>query len=143
MSQFWYTPETAEKLCNEILAAIKAKGKDVAVACVSCPTAFEALRTKPGAFVDFDLHLFEFDTRFGENTHAYTYYNYNNPVEVPAEQKTRFDIIIADPPHVSDECVVKYAQTIRLLRKDEDSFVIFCTALTLEEMVSILIFVEV
>ncbi|CAD5208237.1 unnamed protein product [Bursaphelenchus xylophilus] len=135
MSQFWYTKDTSDKLCEEILELAKSFNGPVKVAFLSCPTIFEALEKKKEVSFELYTHLYEFDTRFGEAHPNFTFYDYNDPLEVPAAHRNLFDIIVVDPPHLSDECAVKYAQTMRVLAKEKDSPIIYCTAAKMEEIV--------
>lgn len=44
-----------------------------------------------------------------------------------------FDIVIADPPFLSEECLSKTCETIRILSKDK---IILCTGTIMKDMVS-------
>jgi len=79
----------------------------------------------------------EFDTRFnvfGEDFQFYDYFNvfgedfqfydYKEPLNLPLEWKQSFDVVIADPPFLSEECLCKTAVTAKFLAKDK---VIVCT----------------
>ena len=44
LSQFWYDEETALSLAKEIVRLSSTLGKEVSVACVSCPTLYLAIR---------------------------------------------------------------------------------------------------
>ena len=44
LSQFWYDEETALNLAKEIVRLSGTLGKEVSVACVSCPTLYLAIR---------------------------------------------------------------------------------------------------
>jgi len=85
------------------------------------------------------LTLFEFDERFKDKyPDQFVRYDYNQPLDVPDELKSAFDVLVVDPPFISDECMVKVAQTVRLLSKP-DTRVIFCTGASMEELVSCLL----
>lgn len=43
-------------------------------------------------------------------------------------------LVVADPPFLADECLVKTSQTVRLLGK-EDAKIIVCTGAVMAEMV--------
>ncbi|CAD5205848.1 unnamed protein product [Bursaphelenchus okinawaensis] len=135
MSQFWYTKETSDKLCEEIVELTKTFDGPVRVAFLSCPTIFEAMEKKEDKPSNLHTHLYEYDTRFGETTSNFTFYDYNDPLEVPAEFSNIYDIVVVDPPHLSDECAVKFAQTIRVLAKDKNTPLIYCTAAKMEDII--------
>ncbi len=47
-----------------------------------------------------DLQLFEFDKRFSAFGDQFTFYDYNNPTDFPAELESKFGIVVADPPYL-------------------------------------------
>ena len=93
------------------------------IACISCPTLYtKLLQLKP---TDCEIFLLEYDTRFqiyGEN---FVFYDYTNPLDLPAKMMEKsFDVVVADPPYLSEECLEKTAQTISFLAKEK---IILCT----------------
>lgn len=66
----------------------------------------------------------EFDTRFEIYGEDFIFYDYKEPLKFPENLKNSFDIVIADPPFLSDECLCKTAVSIKYLTKDK---VILCT----------------
>lgn len=105
LSQFHYDSLTA----STVARAVAAFGGRVA--CVSCPTLFRELKD---SHPDLACHLLEFDARY-DCRGDFTLYDYNAPLEVPAELHGAFDCVVADPPYLSEECLSKTAQTVRLL----------------------------
>jgi EEF1A lysine methyltransferase 1 len=82
--------------------------------------------------------LFEYDDRFAiKYGDRFVHYDYNSPLTVPVEMCHAFDLVVSDPPFLSEECFVKVAQTMRLLAKDSDSKSILCTGTIMEELVSL------
>jgi EEF1A lysine methyltransferase 1 len=68
--------------------------------------------------------LFEFDERFAAYGGDFCFYDYKNPLKVPQEMAGSFDVVVADPPFLSEECLTKTAVTIRFLSKHK---VLLCT----------------
>jgi len=68
--------------------------------------------------------LFEFDERFAAYGSDFCFYDYKNPLKLPQEMAGSFDIVVADPPFLSEECLTKTAVTIRFLTKHK---VLLCT----------------
>lgn len=69
--------------------------------------------------------LLEYDRRFKIYGDGFVFYDYNKPLELPeALQKESFDVVIADPPFLSEECLRNIAQTIKLLAKGK---ILLCT----------------
>uniref|UniRef100_T1JCD2 Protein-lysine N-methyltransferase n=1 Tax=Strigamia maritima TaxID=126957 RepID=T1JCD2_STRMM len=127
LSQFWYTDETALTLATE---AQRAAGENGSIACVSCPTVYKKLRfTKPETSV---VKLFEFDQRFSIFQDAFVFYDFNKPLELDETFKEQFDVVLADPPFLSEECMKKIASTINFLSRGK---VILCTGAIMEGLV--------
>lgn len=128
LSQFWYDDQTAQSLAEEALAVVKDNGR---IACLSCPSVFNKLR----ALNQLNAQIFclEYDKRFATFGSDYVFYDYNDPLNLPAEfERNSFDVVIADPPFLSEECLRKTAMTVNFLAKDK---VILCTGAVMEELV--------
>lgn len=70
--------------------------------------------------------LFEYDRRFAAVGSEYIFYDYKAPLDVPTDKENYYDLIIADPPFLSEECLEKIARTIKFLAKDK---IILCTGI--------------
>ena len=72
-----------------------------------------------------EIYLLEYDTRFkvyGENV---VFYDYSRPLDLPKSLgEQSFDVVLADPPYLSRECLEKTAQTVRFLANKK---IILCT----------------
>ena len=102
------------------------------MACVSCPTLFRTLKARgcacsaarhlpsahacvgcpPCAQDDFPAvvcHLLEFDERYSCRG-DFSFYDYNEPQRVPEALHGAFDVVVADPPYLAEECLVKTAE---------------------------------
>ncbi|CAG7829130.1 unnamed protein product [Allacma fusca] len=123
MSQFWYDDHTSNTLAAEVLRLAGDKGN---IACLSCPSIFRACRGAKNAFV------FEYDRRFQAFGSSYIFYDYNHPEEIPEDCRSAYEVIIADPPFLSEECLTKLAEAVRLLQK-ADSKIILCTGAVMTE----------
>ncbi|KAI0243037.1 EEF1A lysine methyltransferase 1 [Lamellibrachia satsuma] len=122
LSQFWYTEETAKVLATEAVSMASR------IACVSCPSLYLALlRIKPDTC---DVVLFEYDSRFDKFGQDFVFYDYNNPHQVDPAFHQNFDLVVADPPFLSEECLGKVSETVKLLAKDK---IILCTGAVMEE----------
>ncbi|VDK52964.1 unnamed protein product [Cylicostephanus goldi] len=132
MSQFWYAPETARQLCRELIDAVGGNGQ---IACISCPTLMQYFADIDGYGKDkITVRLLEYDHRFEKKFPLeYVPYDYRHPLAIPEELKGVFDVIIADPPFLADECLVKTAQTVRLLARP-NAKIILCTGAIMEKM---------
>ncbi|XP_057388931.1 EEF1A lysine methyltransferase 1 isoform X2 [Balaenoptera acutorostrata] len=120
LSQFWYTPETALHLAEEAVAAAGEGGR---IACVSAPSVYQKLRELHRE--DFSICIFEYDHRFAIYGEEFIFYDYNNPVDLPEKIAAHsFDIVIADPPYLSEECLRKTSETIKYLTRGK---ILLCT----------------
>lgn len=68
----------------------------------------------------------EYDRRFETYGENFIFYDYKEPLNLPPDklEKNSFDLVVADPPFLSDECLGKVAETIRYLAKNK---VLLCT----------------
>jgi 16S rRNA G966 N2-methylase RsmD len=76
----------------------------------------------------------EFDTRFDVYGDAFVRYDYNDPTEFERayEFAGSFDVVLADPPFLAQECLEKTVETIRWLKK-KNAKVILCTGAVMED----------
>uniref|UniRef100_A0A0E0KJ21 Protein-lysine N-methyltransferase n=1 Tax=Oryza punctata TaxID=4537 RepID=A0A0E0KJ21_ORYPU len=131
LSQFWYDERTARALADEVVRLISlsvqassSAAAAAAVACVACPTLYAYLKTSSP---DLPAQLLEYDERFGQYGGDFTFYDYNQPEELPAEMKHAYRIVVADPPYLSKECLEKVAKTVSFLAHPEGSFLLLLT----------------
>ncbi|GMN39638.1 hypothetical protein TIFTF001_008870 [Ficus carica] len=126
LSQFWYDRDTAETLAREVhalcrLASPESKSESESdstrVACIACPTLYAYLKNVDDS--NARLQLLEYDKRFEQYGSDFTFYDYNQPEELPLELKHAF--------HVSKECLEKVAQTISFLARSKESYLLLLT----------------
>lgn len=139
LSQFWYSNQTADTIAREVYALVSAASpqRQLRIACVSTPSVFRALRRlgaeqrkEPGPdkklLLDSqNIYLFEYDERFKEcYGEQFIFYDYKTPESFRAQAsrfekgiKGTFDVLVVDPPFLSEECHQKVAQTIEFLQK--------------------------
>uniref|UniRef100_A0A0N5A5I2 Protein-lysine N-methyltransferase n=1 Tax=Parastrongyloides trichosuri TaxID=131310 RepID=A0A0N5A5I2_PARTI len=133
LSQFWYCDETSNKLVNEAIAALGENGGRIGL--VSSPTLMRFFRnTDAYKNGKISVHLFEYDRRFGEQfPNDYTFYDYNYPLKIDISHEKKYDYIIADPPYLSDKCLTAVSESLKFLKKDDNSKIILCTGAIMEE----------
>ncbi|XP_006793674.1 EEF1A lysine methyltransferase 1 [Neolamprologus brichardi] len=123
MSQFWYSDETATQLAEE---AVREAGEGGRIACLSAPSVYQKL--KQGVVDGSDrvsAVVLEYDRRFASYGEDFVFYDYNEPLSLPDSVSPHsFDIVLADPPYLSEECLSKVTQTIKYLSKGK---VLLCT----------------
>ncbi|KAM7380114.1 hypothetical protein PAMP_003429 [Pampus punctatissimus] len=130
MSQFWYSDETATQLAEEV---IREAGEGGRIACVSAPSVYQKL--KQGVVDGSDrvsAVVLEYDRRFATYGEDFIFYDYSEPLSLPASVAPQsFDIVLADPPYLSEECLTKVAKTIKYLSKGK---VLLCTGAIMESV---------
>ncbi|CAG9770603.1 unnamed protein product [Ceutorhynchus assimilis] len=126
LSQFWYDQNTIDGLAD---LALESVGKNSKIALVSCPTLYQAIKEKAGP--EAEVTLFEFDQRFAAIGKDFVLYDYKAPLNIPREKASYYDIVLADPPFLSEECLTKTAVTIKFLTKGK---IILCTGATMAEL---------
>ena len=86
--------------------------------------------------------LLEFDDRFAVfGPKSFVKYDYSQPLDLPPSLRARagtFDVVFADPPFLSEECMGKTAETVRLLARPatEGGRVIMCTGYMMRLLVA-------
>ncbi|KAJ4415561.1 Protein-lysine N-methyltransferase efm5 [Gnomoniopsis sp. IMI 355080] len=136
-SQFWYSDDTANLLARKLLDGATAETK---IAVVSAPSVFVALKNilasqPPEEAVQPQLTLLEHDNRFGVFP-EFVFYDFMQPVKLPASLKSSFDRLIVDPPFLSEDCQTKAALTVRWMAKaaSADTKLILCTGERMESL---------
>ncbi|XP_072300103.1 EEF1A lysine methyltransferase 1 [Eucyclogobius newberryi] len=128
LSQFWYSEDTARNLSEELLLQAGPRGR---IACVCAPSVYQKL--KQGVLEGsqgVSVALLEFDRRFASYGDDFIFYDYQRPLTLPSEvQEHSFDVVLADPPYLSHECLSKVAQTVLYLSKGK---VLLCTGAVMQ-----------
>ncbi|CAG9539743.1 unnamed protein product [Cercopithifilaria johnstoni] len=134
LSQFWYSENTALKLAEE---CIKSVGNCGRIACISCPTLLDYLLMNDCVVHErVVVKLFEYDRRFETKfSEKFVLYDYRKPLAISELYHNAFDFIVIDPPYLSDECLIKVAQTVRLLSRDSATKLLICTGVIMEKLV--------
>ncbi|KAM6178619.1 EEF1A lysine methyltransferase 1 [Rhynchocyon petersi] len=126
LSQFWYSQETALRLAQEAMAVAGEGGR---IACVSAPSVYQKLRELHRENVS--VRIFEYDKRFAIYGEEFIFYDYNNPLDLPEKIAAHsFDIVVADPPYLSEECLRKTSETVKYLTQGK---ILLCTGAIMAE----------
>lgn len=87
--------------------------------------SFESIQTlqrhrSSDIYLSDDVKIFEYDKRFESFGKDFQFYDYNKALEENylIEYAKSFDLIIADPPFLSEECLEKTSVIINRLLKD-------------------------
>ena len=57
-------------------------------------------------------HLLEYDERYSCRG-DFSFYDYNEPQSIPDALRGAFDVVVADPPYLAEECLAKTAECVR------------------------------
>ncbi|XP_048388181.1 EEF1A lysine methyltransferase 1 [Stegostoma tigrinum] len=135
LSQFWYNDETALRLAQE---AIEASGHNGKIACISTPSVYQKLKQLWNG--EFSAVLLEYDRRFSVYGNEFVFYDYNNPMNLHEDlQPHSCDIVIVDPPYLSEECLSKITLTVKYLTKGK---ILLCTGAIMEDLAAKLLSVK-
>ncbi|XP_014244712.1 EEF1A lysine methyltransferase 1 [Cimex lectularius] len=126
LSQFWYDDKTVKTICDEICRVCPAGSK---VALISAPTLYKSLKKMSENSIE--VKLFEYDSRFSAYGSDFHFYDYKSPLDLPTNFSAYFDLVVADPPFLSEECLTKTAVTIKFLAKSK---IILCTGEIMEDL---------
>ncbi|KAE8627532.1 hypothetical protein XENTR_v10007036 [Xenopus tropicalis] len=100
------------------------------IACISAPSIYQKVRGL--ARESLHVQLLEYDQRFAIYGDDFVFYDYNEPLKLPESlEQSSFDIVIADPPYLSEECLRNTAQTIKYLSRGK---IILCTGAIMEDL---------
>lgn len=127
LSQFWYDEVTVQTLVKVVDKTVADGGR---VALISCPTLFVPVKRQIGNRAT--VTLLEYDRRFDVHSPDFIFYDYNTPDKLPPEILASYDLVLADPPFISDECITKTSHTIKLLAKDK---IVVCTGAVMQQRV--------
>ncbi|KXS09346.1 hypothetical protein M427DRAFT_64311 [Gonapodya prolifera JEL478] len=167
MSQFWYDDDTAEAIAREAIAvavqdkpltdgSAKTPGR-IGVLCA--PSVFVKLqaivRSSSSNAPSPSIHLFEHDPRFRilnspSQSSFFHLYDYSTPCETQFASnlslESSFDVLVVDPPFLSEECWTKVAQAVKWLGTRGDGKegnggvnVVACTGAVLTPLLSSLL----
>ncbi|XP_003486580.1 EEF1A lysine methyltransferase 1 [Bombus impatiens] len=134
LSQFWYDDKTTDTLVKGAIQCTESDGK---IALISCPTLYSKLKKTSG---ERKVTLFEYDERFKAYGSDFVPYNYKFPLNIPGDMSNFYDLVIADPPFLSDECLTKTALTIKFLAKKD---IVLCTGAIMSDLAERLLNVKI
>ncbi|XP_055377323.1 protein-lysine N-methyltransferase CG9154 [Condylostylus longicornis] len=129
LSQFWYNEKTKNDLTKIIQNLIKSE--DTRIALLSCPSIYKTVKA-----IHKCTKIFEYDERFSVYGSDFVHYDINNAEieDYLQEYSNLFDIIIADPPFLSEDCIQNISLIVKKLAKP-DTKILFCSGAVVETFV--------
>lgn len=100
--------------------------EEIRVALVSCPSLYKSIKSIHSNGI---VRLFEFDKRFAAFNDDFVQYDYNDvhkDSDYMNKYREYFDIIITDPPFLSEECIQSTAMLVNRIKKD-DAKIVLCS----------------
>ncbi|XP_012285696.1 EEF1A lysine methyltransferase 1 isoform X2 [Orussus abietinus] len=125
LSQFWYDKDTIDTFVKGALNYTPPNGR---IALVSCPSLYSQMKKLAG---DRQVILFEYDQRFAVFGSDYIPFDYKSPLDIPRHMSSHFDLVIADPPFLSEECLTKSAVAIKFLSMEK---IVLCTGAIMADL---------
>uniref|UniRef100_A0A1A9V179 Protein-lysine N-methyltransferase n=1 Tax=Glossina austeni TaxID=7395 RepID=A0A1A9V179_GLOAU len=129
LSQFWYSCETRDVLGNVVQQLLQATdATSFHIALLSCPSLYKTVKE-----VHDTVQIFEYDKRFAAFGEDFVFYDFNEGCEANnlKQFSQQYELIIADPPFLSEECIVKICKIIEFLLKPSGK-IIFCSGVLVE-----------
>lgn len=115
-NQYWYSPLTIQKIAQEV---IQLNGK---CAMLSTPSIYFSIPVESRN----NCYLFDYDKGLSKDE-RFVFYDFNDPETIPEDLLGSFDLLVVDPPFITEEVWRKYAKSAHLLLKPETGKVILTT----------------
>ena len=126
LSQFWYDKDTGDRVMKYIADYVNSI-ENCKVGCVSTPSLYRAYLRNKEMFPNAEFILFEYDTRFQVMGINFEFFDYNKPLMIKDKYQNQFNLLLCDPPFLSDECNEKMKQSIEYLRNKDQFILIYLT----------------
>lgn len=114
LNQYWYSAATIEVLCNAVRACCLQPPQAIArldCAFVSTPSLFFSLDKEERS----RCRVLDYDSALGDGEPGFSFYDFNAATDLPAELHGAFACVVIDPPFITQEVWLKYAETAKLL----------------------------
>lgn len=121
MSQFWYDESTQKAFGKLVKKIIKGFDDELRIALLSCPSLFPTICS-----IADHVKLFEFDEKFAKYGKDFVLYDYNlgDDEDYLKEHANAFDLIIIDPPFLSEECLRKSLMIVNRIKREKSLIVL-------------------
>ncbi|XP_017857279.1 PREDICTED: protein-lysine N-methyltransferase CG9154 [Drosophila arizonae] len=129
LSQFWYSEKTKQAIGAAVAKIVQEHNTpDFRIALLSCPSLYATVKD-----VHEQVNIFEYDQRFAAYGTDFVHYDFNEvSADYLVEYHKCYDLIIADPPFLSEDCMTKMSRIILSLQRNRASKVVFCSGEVVE-----------
>ncbi|KAA6400774.1 MAG: putative nucleic acid binding protein [Streblomastix strix] len=115
-NQYWYSAATINAICAEFQSVGAQK-----IACIACPSVFFCLKQfYPNLYEK--ATLLDIDTQW-KKEHGFIRYDYKEPLDIPGSLQHTFDGVVIDPPFITRDAWIKFAEAGRLLGTSDAHFI--------------------
>jgi hypothetical protein len=120
LNQYWYSEHTIRTMAKEVEHVMAAADRECGTRENSTRNARAALVSTPSIYFALSdacrtqSHVLEFDEQWGADR-GFVFYDFNRPEDIPLELHHALDMVVVDPPFVTEEVWTKYATTAKLL----------------------------
>ena len=73
--------------------------------------------------------MLDFDRELGSGCDEFIFYDFNKPLDLPAELQHAFAMVVIDPPYIEEACWRQYAATAKFLLAEEGGLVLGTTVI--------------
>eukprot|EP01039_Chlorochromonas_danica_P009255 gene9257-10218_t len=109
-NQYWYSTKTIEKIVEEVS---NVNGR---IAFLSTPSLYFSLPPS----VREQSYLFEYDRQWESDPH-FVFFDFHETEKIPVNLKDTFDLLVIDPPFITEDVWRLYAASAHyLLKKGQD-----------------------
>ncbi|CAM9178573.1 unnamed protein product [Laminaria digitata] len=120
LNQYWYSQATIEAIAAEV-AEVGSAG----TAFLSTPSIFFSL--------DKDLRakckVFDMDTKWAKNP-GFVLYDFTRPEDIPQDVRGTFDMVVADPPFITEQVWENYAAATKMLLRPGGAGLVLCSTIS-------------
>merc|ERR1712168_403299 len=135
LSQFWYDESTCEAFSKIIIGELGRRSilKTGKVIFISSPTAFKHLMANK-VLPQEQMHLLEYDKRF-EAFSNFSFWDYNDPINLDDSLKAQFDLILMDPPFLNADTFGKTFAAVEWLRRNKECSIMVSSGVITHEFI--------
>lgn len=130
---FRYSDETQKVFGKIVKGLVRKYDGEISIALLSCPSLYQTVQSINRKVLVFNyfrglkshfyfldnVKIFEFDKRFESFGADFQFYDYSSALDENylIEYAESFDLVIADPPFLSEECLEKTSVLVKRLLK--------------------------
>lgn len=112
LNQYWYSKATIDAIVSEIEGSAASTGAHASrVAFLSTPSLYYSVSSKE---VRGRSRVFDFDEQFSSDS-GFVKFDFHHPDSIPHAVHGQFDLVVIDPPFITEEVWLHYAAAAEIL----------------------------